>query len=71
MNEDTGMNFDRGCTDMVCVIIFLAFLSAMFGTLFWGVVTGDPYKMIQPYDFANNICGISTGVENYPNLYFT
>jgi hypothetical protein len=53
MNAKTGMNFERGCTDIICVALFLAFIGAMFGTLFWGVVSGDPMSMISPYDYRS------------------
>lgn len=71
LNATTGLNFDRGCTDMICVIVFLAFIATMFGTAFYGIVKGDPKALIKPYDFTNNICGVNDTVKDYGKLYFT
>jgi hypothetical protein len=43
----------------------------MFGSAIWGLVSGDPYKMVQPYDHAKRICGFDDDVKDYPALYFT
>ena len=71
MNTETGINLDRGCTDMICVVLFLAFIATMFGTAFYGIAQGDPKAMIKPYDFTKSICGVNETVKDYGKLYFT
>jgi len=36
LNKETGYNKDRGCTDFLCLIIFLAFLGSLVGCSIWG-----------------------------------
>lgn len=71
MDRETGINLNRGCTDFFCVIFFLAFIAAMMGTAFYGLVKGHPKAMIAPYDFTNNLCGVNDTVKDYGKLYFT
>lgn len=40
LNKETGINFDRGCTDFLCVVIFLVFVSCMFAVAIFGLVKG-------------------------------
>merc|ERR1712167_492030 len=51
MNEETGINFDRGCTDLICLVLFLSFIATMFGVSIWCVSQGNPGMLINPYDF--------------------
>lgn len=37
MNAETGINLERGCTDMLCVVLFLCFIATMLGTAFYGI----------------------------------
>jgi len=71
LNLETGLNFKRGCTDMVCVVVFLAFIATMMGTAFYGIAQGDPKAFIKPYDHTNMICGVNDTVKDYGKLYFT
>ena len=60
---------NRRCTDILCCIIFLAFLVGMLAAAIYGYVNGDPYKLIAPIDGAGNICGFDPGYVEYPKLY--
>lgn len=71
MDKETGINFNRGCTDFICVIFFLVFVGCMFGTAIYGLLKGHPKAMLKPYDFTNNFCGIDDSVKDYGKLYFT
>lgn len=71
MDKETGINHNRGCTDMICVVFFLVFVATMLGSAFYGLVKGEPGAMIAPYDFTNSLCGVNDTVGDYPKLYFT
>jgi len=71
MNKETGINFNRSCTDILCVFFFLAFVGCMFGTAIYGLIKGHPKVMIAPYDHSGNYCGINKTYEEYGHLYFT
>ena len=60
---------NRRCTDILCCIIFLAFLVGMLTAAIYGYVNGDPWKLIAPIDGASNICGFDAGYEDYTKLY--
>ena len=60
----------RGCTDCICCIIFLAFLCGMGVVAYLGFTTGDPLKLIYPYDEEFHQCGRDEGYEDYKYLYF-
>lgn len=60
---------DRRCTDVLCCLIFLAFLVGMFWASIYGYVNGNPGKLIAPIDGDKNICGFDPGFEDYPKLY--
>ena len=60
---------NRRCTDILCCIIFLAFLVGMLTAAIYGYVNGDPYKLIAPIDGDGAICGFDPGFVEYPKLY--
>jgi hypothetical protein len=41
---------DRGCTDILCCLLFTVFLVVMVGIAGYGVTTGDPLLLITPFD---------------------
>ena len=41
----------------------------MFWATIYGYINGSPGKLIAPIDGDKNICGYSTGFEDYPLLY--
>ena len=62
---------NRRCTDILCCLIFLAFLIAWVICGFYGFSNGNPALLTHPFDMANNQCGLSgTNASSYPYLYF-
>jgi hypothetical protein len=55
---EKGINRDRKCQDLLCLIIFISFLGGMVACVAYGFVKGDPVKMMAPYDSLGNFCGI-------------
>jgi len=60
---------NRRCTDVLCCLVFVAFMVGMIWSTVYGYVNGNPGKLIAPIDGDKNICGYSAGVEDYPKLY--
>ena len=60
---------ERKCTDALCCIIFLAFLTGMGFCTSYGYAAGNPNKLIAPIDGDRFICGVSPGYEDYPYLF--
>lgn len=71
LDAEDGIVHARGCTDILCVGLFLAFIGCMFGAMFYGIVKGEPKVMLAPYDFTGNICGVNKTVAKFPKLYMT
>ena len=61
---------DRSCTDVLCCLIFLAFLTGMVGTAGYGYLYGDPNLLVTTWDADRNGCGYNKTTEDYPFLYF-
>ena len=61
---------NRGCTDVLCCLIFLAFLVGMVGTSGYGYLYGDPELLLTTWDYDGNGCGYSDLTVDYPYLYF-
>jgi solute carrier family 44 (choline transporter-like protein), member 2/4/5 len=59
----------RSCTDILCCLLFVAFITlSMF---FFSTMSkeGDITKFMRPVDFDGNQCG-QLDAENYPFLFF-
>lgn len=67
---DNGPMQVRGCTDILCLLIWLAFLIAWIVIFIYGVSQGQPARLLTPFDENGNGCGYSSGFENYPAIYF-
>lgn len=59
----------RRCTDIICCFIFSATFVGMFICSFIGYIGGEPWKLIAPIDADGNICGYTTGYEDYTHLF--
>lgn len=62
---------NRGCTDILCCILFILALLGYFavGILAWS--QGDPRKVIYPTDSRGQFCGqAGTPLENKPFLFY-
>ncbi|XP_037332178.2 choline transporter-like protein 2 isoform X1 [Pungitius pungitius] len=66
-----GPTQNRGCTDVVCCILFVV---AILGYLAVGILAwsqGDPRKVIYPTDSRGQFCGqAGTPLANKPNLFY-
>lgn len=69
-----GPKIKRGCTDILCVPLFLAHIVAFWVIIFMEAGEGNPMKLIKQRDFMGNYCGIDdsenvvTGRLSQPNL---
>lgn len=61
---------NRSCTDVICCLVFLAFLVGMVGVSGYGVVYGDPMLFLTMWDADARGCGYDEVAEEYPYLYF-
>ena len=62
---------NRGCTDILCCILFTSFILAWLIVGFYGFANGDPIKLTYPFDIDNNQCGKPGGdAEDFPYLYY-
>jgi len=69
--SDHGMaRENRKCTDVLCLIIFAAFLVAMGYCTSYGFANGDLSRLTAPLDGNNNFCGEGK-MKNYKYLYIT
>ena len=65
-----GPLYSRGCTDMLCCIIFLVFLVGMVGTSGYGFLHGDVKLLITGWDADRHGCGYSEETKDFPFLYW-
>ena len=61
---------DRGCTDILCCLIFVAFIVGMVYSAGFGIMYGDPYLLLTTWDYDGNGCGYTARTKDYPLLYF-
>ena len=45
------------CTDIVFCLLFCIFVVGMIGVSGYALATGDPTKLLTPYDSDGNLCG--------------
>jgi len=61
---------DRSCTDILCCLIFVAFLVGMVGACGYGYLYGNPALLTTTWDGDRYGCGYNTSRLDYPYLYF-
>ena len=61
---------DRSCTDILCCLIFIAFIAGMVFVAGTGFINGDPLLLLTTWDYDGNGCGYSAKTKDYPYLYF-
>jgi hypothetical protein len=62
---------NRSCTDILCCLIFVAFMVGMVGCVGYGVTNGNPAKLGYAYDSEANGCGSeSTSSSTYGTLSY-
>ncbi|XP_072167973.1 choline transporter-like protein 4 [Diadema setosum] len=60
----------RGCTDVICCLIFLAFLGGQGFIAYIAFTTGDPQTIIYATDYKGQICGSTPEVANLTSLFY-
>lgn len=65
-----GIQRERSCTDILCLVIFWAFIAGMGFCAIKGSKEGQFDKLIAPLDAAKNFCGIGDYAD-YPKLLMT
>ena len=64
---------DRSCTDILCCLVFVAFLTGMVFVGGYGFLNGNPRLLLTTWDYDGNPCGMPSkdnNTLNYPYLYF-
>lgn len=69
-NLQNGPVANRSCTNILCCLIFSAFLILYVVIFFMGVTQGKPWLLVTPFDSDGNGCGYTTGFENHKFIYF-
>ena len=60
---------ERKMTDILMLLIFVAFIVAMGFCTVFSFKNGKVKKLTAPLDGDNNFCGVTTGYEGYDRLY--
>ena len=66
---EKGLSKKRRCTDVFWLLLFTGFIGLMVFMTGYGIVVGNPAKLMAPVVLGNKICGFSEGLENYPYFY--
>ena len=69
---------ERGCTDILLMLMLLACWFAMtilgFTAFGWikseNIKPGDPNRLIRATDYLGNICGVDDAVKDYDKAYY-
>lgn len=59
---------DRSCRDILCCLIFIAFLGGCVVVAALGFSKGNPDLVLYPYDEEGNQCGLGN-MTDYPYIY--
>jgi len=61
---------NRSCRDVLCCLLFIAFMGGMVAVAAYGIHNGNPTILARGYDYDGNMCGVDKGYEDYKYLYF-
>lgn len=67
--EFAGPLKNRSCTDIICLLLFLAFLGGWIVVAVFAVQGGDPERLLHPTDSEGRVCGRGE-FANKTNLFF-
>jgi hypothetical protein len=65
---ENGPSRDRGCTDIICCILFILFIGGCIWVTSTAFSRGDPWKLAQPFDVDSNPCGADGKVTSVGSL---
>jgi len=68
--EMPGPTKDRSCTDVLCLLVFVAFLIGWGVVGYFGFTLGDPERLVHPTDSNGLVCGYDAAVKDRPFLHF-
>ena len=55
--EFRGPMKNRSCTDIFCLLLWLAFVGGWIAVAIYGFQNGDPQTLVYPSDSDGNVCG--------------
>ncbi|XP_074643007.1 choline transporter-like protein 1 isoform X2 [Tubulanus polymorphus] len=58
----------RSCTDIIFLIIFLAFVGGMIYVACYGLINGNLYRLLNGYDSYGDICNYNNTKNNMVNM---
>ena len=64
-----GPLYNRKCTDVICLILFIAFLAVYGATCVYSIKEGKPEHLLRPVNGDGDLCGHDSLID-YPNLYY-
>jgi len=67
---ENGPMAKRVCRDVLCCLLFIAFIIGMIGIGAYGYTKGKPSIIGRGYDSNGNMCGVTAGYESHKYLYF-
>ena len=70
-NIKNGLVEDRGCTDIICLGVWIAFIASLFYLTWYGNANGNVRKLIAPIDGDHKLCGEAQNFESMRFLYLT
>ena len=66
-----GPTESRGCTDLLFLMLFVAYWVGFFIVCVFGFKNGDPKLIATPFDYRKQHCGFDKGFEDYPLIYYS
>jgi solute carrier family 44 (choline transporter-like protein), member 2/4/5 len=57
-NLENGPLQPKGCTDILCCLLFIVFLGAFGAVFVFSLAKGKPQYLAVPYDENGNACGL-------------
>ena len=70
MKLTDGIERSRCCTDIICLVVFIAFVCSMGYATVYGYKNGQVNKLTAPLDAMDNFCGFDA-MEGYNKMIFT
>ncbi|CAL4166186.1 unnamed protein product, partial [Meganyctiphanes norvegica] len=68
--EFKGPIKSRSCTDIICFLLFFAFLAGWGVVAYFAISNGDPNRLLYPTDSEGRVCGYDPEVKNKTFLFF-
>lgn len=65
---ENGPLNQRGCTDILCCILFIVFTALTIYITATAFSKGDPWRLAQPYDMDANPCGATKSITTVSSI---